>query len=140
MESSSWSSSAYIFIVAGIMTMRTNWRLHGKYIMGTLYIYIYNVLGHSFKQYIYIYISYLYTYILYIILYVYIYIYIYMYTCILCMRRDGRVRWAPRPMWGHIVTAFLVSNAAKVTILIFTHPSGDTTQCRNCLFCANSRQ
>ena len=37
------------------------------------------------------------------------------------------------------VTAYLVWNAARVAILVFTDPSGDTTQHDSCFLCANSK-
>ena len=41
----------------------------------------------------------------------------------LCRGRAGKV--APRPMWAPSVTAFLVCNAVKTTVVVFTYPSGD---------------
>ena len=41
---------------------------------------------------------------------------------------------------GPSVTAFLVCNAVKAMVVVFTDPSGDAIQRRNCLFGSNSKR
>ena len=48
----------------------------------------------------------------------------------------GRVNWASRPKWAPFVIAFLVCNAIKATVIVFTDPSGDVIQRRICFFLA----
>ena len=65
--------------------------------------------------------------------------------CVGCLKfrlstQEGRVKWTPRPKWVPSVTAFLVCNAVKATVAVFTDPPGDTIQRRICLFGANAKR
>ena len=47
---------------------------------------------------------------------------------------------APRPNCAPSVTAFLVCNAVKATVLVFTDPPGDIIQRRIRFFGANAKR
>ena len=53
---------------------------------------------------------------------------------------EGRVKWAPRAKWAPSVTAFLVCNAVKTTVVVFSNPSRDIIQRRICFFGANAKR
>ena len=54
--------------------------------------------------------------------------------------REGWVKWAPQPKWAPSVTAFLVCNAVKATVVVFTDPPGDTIQRRIFFFGTNAKR
>ena len=50
---------------------------------------------------------------------------------------EGRVKWVPWPKWAPSVTAFLVCNVVKATVVVSTDTPGDIAQRRICFFEAN---
>ncbi len=52
----------------------------------------------------------------------------------------GQALNTPRPKWAPSVTAFLVCNAVKATVVVFTDPPGDTTQRPICFFGADAKR